>query len=239
MPALPATPDPNQQDYELLLPPNETDQSQAAPGQDLPKTSMGFDEQELKPERRPGDVYAEYAALISAAVFVVVTWVGLLIHSPAEKGWFALHPPLQSASIALITYGILTLQPTSQPKTKAAGFQRHQLVIFFVALPCITVGTLAVMYNKYLNEAPHFMSWHGTLGIIVMVWILLQVALGGGSVWFKGVAFGGGAKAKAVWKYHRLSGYLLFPLLLFVGYLGAVILGAVYTRVRLSKMNFT
>jgi hypothetical protein len=27
--------------------------------------------------------------------------------------------------------------------------------------------------------------------------------LGGGSVWFGGAAFGGGMKAKMIWKYHR------------------------------------
>ena len=109
------------------------------------------------------------------------------------------------------------------------------------------------------------------LGIICMAWILLQVAIGGGSVWYGGAAFGGGMKAKAMWKYHRLvlfnienhplnrssrlSGYLLFPLLLLTVNLGGtwstwaqtysayvrlvaftisplLILAAVYTRVR-------
>lgn len=31
----------------------------------------------------------------------------------------------------------------------------------------------------------------------------VQIALGAGSVWFGGAAFGGGVKAKKVWKYHR------------------------------------
>jgi cytochrome b-561 domain containing protein 2 len=73
-----------------------------------------------------------------------------------------------------------------------------------------------------------------------MLWITAQVAIGGGSVWFDGAAFGGGVKAKALWKYHRyvdshranelfpklnipllsLSGYILFPMLLFTVNLG-------------------
>lgn len=40
-------------------------------------------------------------------------------------------------------------------------------------------------------------------GITCMAWVVAQVALGGGSVWFGGAAFGGGMKAKALWKYHR------------------------------------
>lgn len=43
-----------------------------------------------------------------------------------------------------------------------------------------------------------------------------QVFVGAGSVWFEGNLFGGGLKAKSLWKYHRVSGYLLFPLFLLV-----------------------
>ncbi|KAF4578588.1 hypothetical protein EYR40_001257 [Pleurotus pulmonarius] len=245
----------NQEAYELLLPSGQEDTSKQG-------ETMGKEEQMLKPEGRPGDGLAKLAGLISAAVFLLVTWYAELSNDPKQHGWFALHPLLQSFSIALITYGILTLQPTSQPKTKAAGFARHHLAIFFIAFPSITVGTFAVWYNKHLNGRDHFLSWHGTLGITCMLWIIFQVLLGGGSVWFGGKAFGGGMKAKLLWRYHRLSGYLLFPLLLFTAYLGgarsgwatrntsmgqrlvgyiiapAVILGAVYARIRLSKMKF-
>jgi cytochrome b-561 domain containing protein 2 len=52
------------------------------------------------------------------------------------------------------------------------------------------------------------------------MWMVGQIILGAGSVWFRGQLFGGGMKAKALWKYHRASGYLLFPLLLFTVHLG-------------------
>jgi cytochrome b-561 domain containing protein 2 len=60
----------------------------------------------------------------------------------------------------------------------------------------------------------------------------IQIFLGAGSVWGNGRLFGGGMKAKSIWKYHRfvlsklmeyahfatlfvrLSGYLLFPFFL-------------------------
>ncbi len=44
--------------------------------------------------------------------------------------------------------------------------------------------------------------------------------MGGGSVWFGGAAFGGGHKAKLVWKYHRLSGYVLLLVLLTTAHFG-------------------
>jgi len=40
--------------------------------------------------------------------------------------------------------------------------------------------------------------------------MLFQVFIGGGSVWFGGKLFGGGMKAKAVWKYHRYASQYLF-----------------------------
>ena len=42
-----------------------------------------------------------------------------------------------------------------------------------------------------------------TIGILCMAWLLLQIFLGAGSVWFNGDLFGGGMKAKSLWKYHR------------------------------------
>jgi len=51
-------------------------------------------------------------------------------------------------------------------------------------------------------------------GSITVSWLFVQALIGAGSVWFGGAAFGGGHKAKLVWKYHRLSGYFLLPFLL-------------------------
>ncbi|KAJ6606554.1 hypothetical protein DFH09DRAFT_11857 [Mycena vulgaris] len=202
--------DAHAEDYELLLPSDQSDQLRKTRG----------DEDQLPSEGRKGDVVGMYLALSGAALFMTVTWVIVLVNEPIKVGWFAFHPPLQSLSIFLFTYGILTLQPTSQAKTKAAGLARHQYAILFAGFPAIFLGTAAIMYNKWAHGSVHFKSWHGKLGITSMAWICIQVLLGGGSVWFGGAAFGGGAKAKAIWKYHRLSGYVLFALLIFTSHLG-------------------
>lgn len=57
--------------------------------------------------------------------------------------------------------GILTLQPTAQPKTKNAGLVRHQIAILILGFPSILLGTLAVLCNKWLKSADHFTTWHG------------------------------------------------------------------------------
>ncbi|KXN88278.1 hypothetical protein AN958_07737 [Leucoagaricus sp. SymC.cos] len=156
----------------------------------------------------------------------LTTWFVVFANGPTSFRYFAYHLLLQPVALALFSYGtsfricILTLQPTSQPRTKAAGLERHQTSIFTLGFPVVTLGTLAVAYNKYLRDYPHFKTWHAKLGLACMIWIFIQLCIGAGSTWSNGALFGGGARAKALWKYHRLSGYILFGLMLFTAHLG-------------------
>jgi len=171
-------------------------------------------------EGRLGDTFAEAAAYVSIAVIPLCTCFIVLASNPTSMGWFFWHPILQSISISLFAYGILTLQPTTKPRTKAAGLARHQIFMIMLGFPAICLGVLAIIINKSVHEQPHFTTWHGRFGIIALSWMAIQVVLGGGSVWFKGRLFGGNPRAKRIWKYHRLSGYLIFPLLLATAHLG-------------------
>jgi hypothetical protein len=175
---------------------------------------------EAKPEVRKGDTLAKTAAVTSILVLLITTWVVVLSNNPKALGWFSFHPPLQSLALCLFTFGILTLQPTSQPQTKKAGLARHQVFMICLAFPAILLGTTAMIYTKYSHGAPHFTTWHSKFGLVSIIWITLQVSIGAGSVWFGGAIFGGGEKAKTVYKYHRLSGYVLFSWLLVTAHLG-------------------
>ncbi|XP_006458301.1 hypothetical protein AGABI2DRAFT_115313 [Agaricus bisporus var. bisporus H97] len=217
---------------------------------------------EVKVEERHGDNWARSITLTGVAILVLTTWFIVIFNGPSKLGWFAFHPLLQTLALGSFTYGILTLQPTSQPVTKAAGFLRHQTAMFFVGFPLIMLGTSSVVYNKYLRGTDHAKTWHGTLGFTCVSWLLLQIFLGAGSVWKGGALFGGGAKAKALWKYHRASGYVLFPLMMLTAHLGGgwshwgekyagslvrliaytvapvLIFTGLYVRIRVSKMKF-
>jgi len=221
---------------------------------------MGNNEQHAEDESRRGDRVAFYAAIASTLVVFWTTWTIVLSSKPKSLSWLAFHPTLNTLALVCWVFGILTLQPTSQPKTKAAGLMRHQIAMLSGLLSVI-LGTLAVLANKSANHVPHFTSWHGTFGLITFIWLIAQGLVGAGSVWFGGAAFGGGLKAKLVWKYHRLSGYILLNLLLITIYLGGrsqlvsfnssyvvrliaytlapiFILVSLYSRVRPSKMKF-
>jgi len=224
----------------------------------LEPAHMGADEQMHKPETRKGDLPAEWAAYISTAIFLATTWLMALNSSPSTP--FTYHPILQSLGVSCFVWGILTLQPTSRPRSKAEGLARHQLAMSF-GFACIILGTSAIIANKNIQNKGHFASPHAKLGLLTFVWMLFQVFIGGGSVWFGGKLFGGGMKAKAVWKYHRLSGYILFPLFILTSSYGGwsywalkhssfstrviaytlsplVLLVSVLFRIRPSKMKF-
>lgn len=214
-----------------------------------------------KPEGREGDAVAQIVAIVSVAVFLGITWI-MTLTSGSSFVWFAWHPLLLSLAIALFTYGILTLQPTSQARTKAAGLARHQLAMIILGIPLALLGFLAIFFTKIAHGRAHFTTWHAISGITTIVALVAQVVLGGGSVWFNGRLFGGNPKAKSIWKYHRVVGYVTFFMLLLTLHLGgawsswsqehssyfprvlaytfapAGLIAAVYSRMRLSKMKF-
>lgn len=77
----------------------------------------------------------------------------------------------------------------------------HQAINLFLVLPIFTAGAYIMWYLHEIADT-HFITWHGVLGVTVVVLAWLQAAVGAASVWGGGVAFGG-AKAKRVWKWHR------------------------------------
>jgi len=228
-----------------------------------PLERMGFDDSDRL--EITGKTSVDTTGLLFAGVgmscMVIFTWYLILVaNNPFSLSFFAFHPPLQILAIAFFAYGILTLQPTSlaQPKAKAKGFSRHHLFMFFLGFPSIVLGSTAIIYNKSLHGASHFVTWHGFLGIIALSWMAFQILLGGGSVWFGGRYFG--RNPKAVYKYHRASGYPLLLLFLLVIHLAgawsnfalnnmnviarffvfliapAIVVFGIFTRIRFDKM---
>ncbi|KAF8319991.1 hypothetical protein DL93DRAFT_2108080 [Clavulina sp. PMI_390] len=166
---------------------------------------------------RRGDNILGLVAIGSLLAILIFTWV-LVLSQPkltTALKYFAFHPTLQTLAVFLFGIGILLLQPipSTAPKLKRQGLQLHQIVQL-VGLLSIAGGSTLMIVNKIDHGAAHFTTWHGKFGLISIIWILFQVLAGGASVWFGGRLVGGKAKGKALWKYHRISGYLLFTFLL-------------------------
>ena len=65
--------------------------------------------------------------------------------------------------------------------------------------------------NKFAHGGTHFESPHAILGLITYLFMLLQAVVGVTQYWVPSL-YGGVDNAKAVWKYHRASGYVVLIL---------------------------
>jgi hypothetical protein len=72
-------------------------------------------------------------------------------------------------------------------------------------------GLAVIVYNKELHHGAHFQSLHARLGLTVYILFAVQ-ALIGAAAFYTPALFGGVQKAKATYKYHRISGYLVVVL---------------------------
>ncbi|SPO26790.1 related to Cytochrome b561 [Ustilago trichophora] len=162
---------------------------------------------------------------LSALLFVAIVWsLVLSTMSFTSLPLFGYHPLIQSLAILMLLQAIVVLQRTgaTNQREKKAAFQIHQSINLLLVLPLLTIGAY-IMY--YLHDQPgtsHWISYHGILGTLCVVVAWIQTALGAASIWFKGRLVGGESNGKALWKYHRLSGYLLIALFLFTAALGVV-----------------
>ncbi|KZV84066.1 hypothetical protein EXIGLDRAFT_299763 [Exidia glandulosa HHB12029] len=190
---------------------------------------------------------------------LVTTWIKVFGAGYDALGLFMYHPPLNVLALCVFAFGIWTLQPSTHPRTKQRGLARHQIIMLGLGIPVLLAGTGILVYAKFAANRAHGYTLHGKLAIFAELWLVAQVVLGGGSVWFNGKLFG--RDPKRMWKWHRASGYALFLVFNAVLWLGvyytspvltnsssfftllvvyniaplAVMFG-IYSRARLSKM---
>ena len=77
-----------------------------------------------------------------------------------------------------------------------------------IGLLSLIAGFIIIEYNKFNNGAAHFQSLHGILGLTTYILLVLQGLVGLAQFYIPAL-FGGVDNAKAVYKYHRISGYLV------------------------------
>lgn len=162
---------------------------------------------------------------VSALLFVVVVWsIVFSTMSILSLPLFGYHPLIQSFTILLLLQAIVVLQRTtpSQPAAKKSAFTAHQWIVLILVLPLFTAGASIMWYLHDQPASAHFISYHGILGTAVVIAAWVQAAFGAASVWWKGKLVGGENKGKALWKWHRLSGYVLIALFLLTAVLGVV-----------------
>lgn len=174
------------------------------------------------------NLWLDYALLAQAGVLIVVAvvWRGVFTHNVIL---FSGHPLLQSLGLLVVTQAILILQPTHEPEQKRAG-QRAHAALNLTSFLLFTSGVTIIEVNKFRGHGPHFHSVHGTLGILTSIAILLQY-FAGFTIWAVPSLYGGVDNAKALYKYHRVSGYIIYLALL------ATVLSAVWTDFNVNVLG--
>jgi cytochrome b-561 len=125
---------------------------------------------------------------------------------------FSGHPLAQSLAILTLVQSILSLQPTHTAEQKHHGQWVHAS-LNLLAFIFLAVGVFIIEYNKIANNGVHFHSVHGYLGVITSIILAVQY-LAGFTIWATPQLYGGVDNAKSLYKYHRVSGYVILILLL-------------------------
>jgi hypothetical protein len=125
---------------------------------------------------------------------------------------FSAHPLLNSAAILVLTQSILILQPTHTATQKRQGTIAH-FTANNLALDLLIAGLVVIEYNKFSHGGVHFDSPHAILGLITYIVLAIQ-AFVGFTQYFVPQLYGSVSKAKSLYKWHRISGYIVLTLLL-------------------------
>ncbi|KAL8865896.1 MAG: hypothetical protein Q9174_006627 [Haloplaca sp. 1 TL-2023] len=117
---------------------------------------------------------------------------------------------LNSAGILFTTQAILLLQPTHTPKQKKQGTNIHA-TLNITSILTLIAALVVIEYNKISHGGAHFESPHAILGLITYILFFLQ-AIVGIAQYFTPSVFGSVENAKSIYKYHRMSGYVILIL---------------------------
>ncbi|KAK9769395.1 putative Eukaryotic cytochrome b561-domain-containing protein [Seiridium cardinale] len=147
-------------------------------------------------------IVAEGASLL----LVASVWAAVFLHGSAML--FTVHPLAQSLGMLVLVQSILILQPTHTGQQKVVG-QKIHAGLNMLAIVILGVGVISIEVNKIRDNGKHFKSVHGYLGVIASFWLLFQYLVGL-TMYATPKLYGSEARAKSIWKYHRISGYVLF-----------------------------
>lgn len=190
--------------------PEQRQQHQQDPTEYEPLLGQTGDAGHLKEEGIYRNLFTGTAAIAQAGVLILVAlvWSGILSN---QLIFFSPHPLLNSSALLLQVQAALILQPatTSTPRNKLLGTKIHY-VLQSISILAFLSGLIIIEINK--GDHPRFTSFHGVVGLITYISIVLQALVGVIQYFFPAQILGSVDRGKRIYKYHRLSGYALLVL---------------------------
>lgn len=105
---------------------------------------------------------------------------------------------------------ILVLQPTRTARQKTVGTYIHSALLL-LSLTCFIAAFVIVEISK-IPDGPQLHSVHSIMGLITYILIITQALVGIAQFWIPQWVFGSVENGKKIYKYHRISGYVLLVL---------------------------
>ncbi|CZT04249.1 hypothetical protein WAI453_009677 [Rhynchosporium graminicola] len=151
------------------------------------------------------------AVIAQAGIFLLTAsvWASVFLNPIIL---FSAHPLLNSAGLLVLTQSILLLQPTHTPEQKRKGTVAH-FILNNLSVDTLVAGLVVIEYNKFSHNGTHLVSAHAILGLITYILLGIQ-AFVGFTAYFVPQLYGGVAQGKSLYKWHRMSGYLVLVLML-------------------------
>jgi len=149
------------------------------------------------------------AAIAQGGIWILAAIVWGAIFSQ-KLIFFSAHPLLNSAGFLLSIQAALILQPTHTPAQKRSGTLAHAL-FHTLGASALTAGLIIIEMNKVGPGHEHFASPHAILGLTFYVLVYIQAVVGF-TQYYTPSLYGGVDKAKSIYKYHRMSGYVIATL---------------------------
>ncbi|XP_041046744.1 cytochrome b561 domain-containing protein 2 isoform X2 [Carcharodon carcharias] len=164
----------------------------------------------------PGEDYWLYGALRKAAgtgahLLSLGFPIGMAVVSKPGSSLFSWHPFLMALAFSFImTQALLLFSPETSlimSYSRKIKVRAHWL-LQGLASTCAILGLAIISFNKYLNDKPHFTSWHGLVGLVTVLYICMQ-SIGGVSLLYPKLMNWSLSKLKLYHATSGLVGYLL------------------------------
>ena len=112
-----------------------------------------------------------------SGIFIVLIWY---VSVPGSS-LFSWHPVTMSLGFGLFMIeAILIFSPESSLLAVASRKNKVKAHWIFQSLSLVFAwtGFIVIIVNKNYNQKPHFKTWHGTLGLITIMYTTLQAVCG-------------------------------------------------------------
>jgi len=154
------------------------------------------------------------AILAQAGIFILTALVWASVFQTTFI-FFSYHPLLNSLAVLLLVQSLLVLQPTASQRDKKIGTYVHS-AFNTLAVALLIAGLVVIELNKASHPETRFQSVHGKMALVAYIVIFIQWLIGFASFYAPELVFGTLDRAKSLYKYHRISGYVLLVYLLAV-----------------------